>query len=468
MKSATGVDQDPARCPLQKWAGHESNVDLLAIVPDRLKLALPESHSHPSAGCASASLQEQPKTDSPLSLAQRPNDLGQHSGILHAYPLPARSEMASSLPYDVGASKSSKPAKGRLGTLTNELTVTSSADDGSESTLFRRRATTTNSATPGSLLDRRSKTATQPVQTFPKLQIHTDPSVLSKGHDAPQTHPVGRSSIPDDRPSAPIDIPIRKSRSSQPTTPLTGRERSFFPHSPKESHTPPAHSNDKGFTPSPNSHSSQSEREQFAHSPINRRNMRTDCGGASPRYTPSSPLSPTKPGQSIPSIAQQNAGPHSKNQHNSRQVKPLTIPTLPPYHPANYESRNPSPRTSRSAISSHGRQLSDAQKMLQRHQRDLVINATRTASLTNIKSPKRRPSSPRLNPRSSPGPITPLMLEGQTDYFLGGPNAAAASTSTSKGSEHRETVDRLIGGERDRIRHPERTEQHSPAVSPAA
>ncbi|KAL8733681.1 MAG: hypothetical protein Q9181_003497 [Wetmoreana brouardii] len=385
--------------------------------------------------------------------------------------------MASSLPYDVGGSDSSRPAKGRLGTLTNELTVTSSASCGSESTLLpRKRATTINSATPGSLLERRSKTATQSVQTassgsFPKLKIHTDPSLVSNGHDAPQTHPVDPSSILDDRPSVPIDIPIRKSRSSQPTTPLTGRERSFFPHSPKESHTPPAHSNDRGFTPSPDSQSqsSQSEREQFAQSPIHRRNMRTDCGGASPRYTPSSPLSPTMSIQSIPSISsitQQKARLHSRNQHNSRQVKPLTIPTLPPYHPANYESTGLSPRTSRPAISSHGRQLSDAQKRLQRHQRDLVINATRTASLNNTKSPKRRPSSPRLNPLSSPGPITPLMLEGQTDYFLGGPNAA--STSTSKSSERQEMVDRLIGVERDRIRHPERTEQHSPAASPAA
>lgn len=451
-----------------------SGVDLFLIVPFPLQHCLTRKPqpSNKIIGISSAKTVAHPTPSRTTRLSPTPNDLGLRSGIHDAYPLPGRSEMASSLPFGVGGSKSAKPAKGRLSILTNNDPV--KTPYGSEGTFsFRKRATTTNSATPESLLDRRSKIGSQ-LQTplsVPHLglKIQTDPSALFKTHDGPQTQPaLNQSSIIDDCPSAPIAIPIPKPRPSRPTTPLTGRERSFFPHSPKELHTPPEHSNNKGFTPSPGSlsQSSQSEREQFAHSPISRRSMRSNPGGASPMYTPSSPLSPTMPVHPNPSVTQHNARRHSSNQHHIRQPAPLAMSSLPPYHPANYESHHPSPRASRPASSSHGRQLSDAQKKLQRHQRELVINATRTAAPSTTKPPVPRPSSPRLDPLSSPGPITPLMLEGQTDYFLGGPSTA--STAGSKSSDRREMVERLIGVEKDRIRHPGTNEHHSPAVSPAA
>ncbi|KAL8971954.1 MAG: hypothetical protein Q9183_000803 [Haloplaca sp. 2 TL-2023] len=378
--------------------------------------------------------------------------------------------MSSSLPYDVGARKSSsKPTEGSLKTLKDRPPNTShgsKAPGGSSS--GRKRATTTVSATPGSLLDRRSKTGNSQLQapiSVPKLPVGLDVQTSS----AP-VQPITFLDQGDERRSAPIAIPIRKPpQSSHPVTPLTGRERSFFPHVLKDQHTPPKERSDKDFTPSPDSQSqaasSQSEQEQFAPSPVNRRNMRTDR--SSPMCTPSSPLSPTMPHHTMPSFGQHKARTLSGNQHGSRQSTPLAIPSLPPYHPANYESRQSSPRLPPSSSSAHARQVSELQKNMQRHQRALLINATRAAATpTTGKPPAHRPSSPRLNPMSSPGPITPLMLEGQTDYFLGGPNTSSASRS--KAGDRREMVDNLVNVERERIRHPRRDSSHSPAVSPAA
>ncbi|KAL8779140.1 MAG: hypothetical protein Q9194_001604 [Teloschistes cf. exilis] len=377
--------------------------------------------------------------------------------------------MASSLPHDVGSRGSkhySKPDKGRSSSLTADDAVKAShASDASLS--VRKRATTTNALTPGTLLDRRS-TIQGPV-SLSHLKIQTDPPASFQNWDySPPTQPVKKPPTVIKHQSSPIDIPTRKKQPSRPTTPLTGRERrSFFPHTLTDSHThtPPTNPNLKGFTPSPDSlsQSSQSEQEPFATSPINPRSMRNHRGGALPGYTPTSPLSPTRPARAIP--PEQETRRRLNDYQDLPRSTPLALPSLPPYHPANYESQKGSPQTSRPSSSSHGHQLSDAQKKLQRYQRELVVNATRTVSGSSTKTPLRRPSSPRLDPLSSPGPITPLALEEQTDYFVGGPNAR---TSAVKGNERREMAERLIGIERDRIRRPESAERHSPAVSPAA
>ncbi|KAL9583730.1 MAG: hypothetical protein Q9212_002536 [Teloschistes hypoglaucus] len=376
--------------------------------------------------------------------------------------------MASSLPHDVGSRGSkhySKPEKGRSNSLTADDAVKAShASDGSSS--VRKRATTTNALTSGSLLDRRS-TIQGPV-SLPHLNVQTDPSASFQNWDySPPTQPVRKPpTVIQHPPTLAIDIPIRKKQPSRPTTPLTGRERrSFFPPSLTDSHTPPTNPNVKGSTPSPDSpsQSSQSEQEPFATSPIIPRSMRNHRGGALPGYTPTSPLSPTGPARAIP--PEQETQRRLSNHLDPPRSTPLTIPSLPPYHPANYESHKGSSQTSRPSSSSHGHQLSDAQKKLQRHQRELVVNATRNVSRSSAMTPVRRPSSPRLDPLSSPGPITPLALEEQTDYFLGGPNARPSAV---KGNERRDMAEKLIGIERDRIRRPESAERHSPAVSPAA
>ncbi|KAL8889908.1 MAG: hypothetical protein Q9205_005114 [Flavoplaca limonia] len=323
-----------------------------------------------------------------------------------------------------------------------------------------RVLTETNAAVPAArqtLRDRRNITEQLPLSTsFPPT---ARPHIF-------HTHPA--PDLEKDFPSAPIDIPIVQA--SHPlSTPLTGRVNSFpfgsfFPNnldSPSEKTT------GKGLTPSPDSpsQSSQSEREHFAFSPSSRRSMKFEHEGTSPRYVPSSPLSTAEPVQPVPASHRPNARPSSSSKHGRRQPAPLTLPSLPAFHPANYEIGNSSPHSARPASSPHGRQASEAQRQYQENQRELILNYTRNAVRNSGKAQIPQPSSPRLNPLGSPGPITPLNLEGQNDYFVSG--ARKGSTSASKGKERREMVERMIGLERERIRYPERVERHSPAVSPA-
>ena len=377
--------------------------------------------------------------------------------------------MASSLPDDAGR-RTSKPVKKCSSTVSKGATFDSY---GSEDTLnWRKRATTVTD--PRSLLDRRSQPQ-GPCSVPHRLKIDCNTADFSIDHFIAHTQPApNNSSVLDYCPSAPIAIPSRNSQSSVPTTPLTGREPSFsFLRSPKTSNTSSKHnhSNSNGSTSSPDS-TSQSSRtgssghSRPAHSPVGQRTMKAQQGGASPLYTPSSPLSPTMLVRANPPLTGQNTRPKSHHQYSRGQPAPLAIPTLPPFHPANYESRTPSPRnTTRPFSPTQGRQLSDAQRKLQRFQRDIVINASRATGRTPAKSPMPRPTSPRLDPLGSPGPVTPLMLEGQGDYFLAG--SSTASASALKDGERRELAERMMAAERDRIAHPERAERHSPAVSPA-
>ncbi|KAL8818813.1 MAG: hypothetical protein Q9223_002630 [Gallowayella weberi] len=381
--------------------------------------------------------------------------------------------MASSLPHDVAGNKASTSSAGRrLHILTTaEALAPAHRSEGTLNVNARKWATTdTNAAFRGSrqsLLDRRSTG----LKADLSLDL-TDASQTPENQYYPprsQTLP-NHPSLPDGQKSTPVDIPIRKPRSSQPTTPLTGREPpepSFSKYCPGSSCTPPGNPNRKNSTSSPStgSESSQSKREPFIQSPMSQRSMRLSRGVASSIDTPSSRLSPTMPLESIPAVTQPGVRPPSTNKPSRRQPGMLTIPSLPAFHPANYESRTSMPRTSRLASSSHGHQLSDAQKKLQQHQHDLVVNYTRNAVRNNGKSPVAQPSSPRLNPLGSPGPITPLMLEGQSDYFVAG--SRKGSKSASKADERREMVERMIGLEKERIRQPGRVEARSPAVSPA-
>ncbi|KAI4127750.1 MAG: hypothetical protein LQ338_003061 [Usnochroma carphineum] len=376
---------------------------------------------------------------------------------------------SSLLPTNTGGHESARPFRARLNTVSASDAL--NTPYGPQDNLRQRQRATTDAASvvPGNLFDRRFKSGSQrqPPPTVPHLEDLRigDDSSKSPEDRAPYSQLSSiNTSLLDEHPSAPITIPSRKSPSSRPITPLTGREPSFFVHSAKQSHTPPQRTTSKDFTPSPDSRSqsSQSEQEPFAHSPFTRRSMKPDRGGASPMYRPSSPLSPTMATYSTSPLSQHRTRAQSGNTRSQVLPGPLAIPSLPPFHPANYESRNSSPRSSRPTSSSHGRQLSDAQKKILKNQRELVINATRTAA---AKSPLPRPTSPRLNPLGSPGPVTPLMLEGQSDYFLAGPGTT--SSSARKDTEGREILERLIAAEKDSMARAERADRHSPAVSPA-
>lgn len=362
-----------------------------------------------------------------------------------------------------------KPVRGRLNT-TSTTNVVNSLQYSGDSLRLRKRATTVDdSVVPEGLLHRRFNRQHAP-PSLSQLKISTSKPTenrYSHTQSAPNALP---EDVSGDRRSAPIKIPSRQSQPSKPTTPLTGRVPSFkFLASPKQSHTSltHTHSNQKGFTPSPDSqsYSSQSELSQSAQSPITRGMRKPDRTEPCPTYMPSL-LSPTMLAHQTSRSTPPDAQTHSHVQQGHSQPAPLTFPKLPPLHPANFESRTSSSRnTSHPGSATHAWQTSDAQRKLQRYQRDIVLSGTRTALLNTKKSPLAWPSSPRLDPLGSPGPVTPLMLGGQDDYFLAGPGTALRSKP--KESERRDLADRLIATERDRHLHPERFERHSPAVSPA-
>ncbi|KAF2087313.1 hypothetical protein K490DRAFT_65705 [Saccharata proteae CBS 121410] len=149
---------------------------------------------------------------------------------------------------------------------------------------------------------------------------------------------------------------------------------------------------------------------------------------------PTSTLSPRLDSLQIPSQAPRM---RTGRQHSSGPSG-LQLPSLPRFHPANFPSSNspsasgtpatnpnsPQPPTS---PRSQQRQYSEAQRQLYLYQRELIANATRTGMSTS----GTKPVSPRLNPLGSPGPVTPLELEGQGDYLSAGARNAGAANAQS-------------------------------------
>ncbi|KAI0403560.1 hypothetical protein F4802DRAFT_598954 [Xylaria palmicola] len=124
------------------------------------------------------------------------------------------------------------------------------------------------------------------------------------------------------------------------------------------------------------------------------------------------------------------------------------------YYPSNYERRkdekrgkNRRPTTSGSSLSSstksesqlptvnqpaatgHVRNESDAKRRLQQYQRDMIAQATIALNRGNTKEAlgsirsfgfnnMMKPSKPRLAPLGSPGPVTPMELEGTEQGYL--------------------------------------------------
>ncbi|KUI58970.1 hypothetical protein VP1G_06254 [Cytospora mali] len=181
------------------------------------------------------------------------------------------------------------------------------------------------------------------------------------------------------------------------------------------------------------------------------------------------------------------------------------------YYPSNYERRHNSsqnpPRTSRNSLrppsargpssvksdtavpqfnrtDSHGRSDSEATRRLQQYQRDMVAQAylatqkatqdlagkggaaaalaaasMHGAPLSRFQFPgtPHRPISPRLEPMGSPGPVTPLALEGADGYWGDRPRPVP---SPDAGRES-QAVARAMRAEGERHR---REGQHSPAV----
>ena len=268
-----------------------------------------------------------------------------------------------------------------------------------------------------------------------------------------------------DRPSSPIPIPPRQRQKSPPTAPLTARAHSpvnYFGCIKPRPHI------SESLTPYYTTSARRVSVSQPASSvPVVQRGFAAMVPQpASPLhgYTPTSPLSPTMQMQSL-------AG--ASRAKERRPVVKMNLPGLPKFHPANFPSsqnsdtRPSSPRHPRSVTSqprpSRG---SDAQQKLHQYQRELIANATQSSRSLLSESLSTKPDSPRLTPMRSPvDPMTPLALEGQSDYLKAGSSPSSPSFQEGDG---REMVERLVRRENERRRHPEaRSGSVSPAMSPA-
>lgn len=204
-------------------------------------------------------------------------------------------------------------------------------------------------------------------------------------------------------------------------------------------------------------------------SPVSTATRRMPSPRSSPALRPSSPLSagyksstgnthfdslqPPSPRQ----MHARNAGSSQRRAHNVS----LKLPALPRFHPANFPSGNSSLQVTPDGVASphgplspraHQRMLSDAQKHLYAYQREMV-------SVARASSPGRgdKPTSPKLAPLGSPGPVTPLELEGDGGYLVAG--ARSSGKDASSGPD--ELIESLIREEARRRQKP----GHSPSRS---
>ncbi|GIZ40975.1 hypothetical protein CKM354_000429400 [Cercospora kikuchii] len=164
----------------------------------------------------------------------------------------------------------------------------------------------------------------------------------------------------------------------------------------------------------------------------------------SPAMRPTSPLSPgyknsghfdgfqsppQRPMHSRTSSGQHHH--HSQQQQRRAPSNSLRLPSLPRFHPANFPSAQSS-LNSTPDVNSHAsspqppmsprqyqRLYNDAQKQLYFNHRELFSTAVGG-----------KPVSPRLQPLGSPGPVTPLELEGEEGYLIAGARSMNASAAT--------------------------------------
>lgn len=309
----------------------------------------------------------------------------------------------------------------------------------------------------------RSRTSAQSRQ--PPLQLHL-PSATVNASQSSKLLPTLVES-PTEKPSAPIDIPARKTAQghvSRPITPLTARApqgeyfTSWLKTEPRISESLTPYYSSRVTNHFENRDSSVSQRGSAPMNP------RSD----SSRYRPSSPLSSTT-SVPLPSI--------NSSQKPRMPPQSLKLTGLPKYHPANFTRgsslASPSTLSSRSVTSQlrPGRG-SDAKQQLLQYQRDIMNDTAKTSLSLASSSVIPNPNPPRLNPRKSPGgPMTPLILEGASDYLVAGSSSLPAGLKEGDG---RDFVERLVRRENERKSYPEARSGSvspalslSPAVSPA-
>ncbi|KAJ4305729.1 hypothetical protein N0V90_001260 [Kalmusia sp. IMI 367209] len=151
---------------------------------------------------------------------------------------------------------------------------------------------------------------------------------------------------------------------------------------------------------------------------------------------PSSPLSPRMDSLAIPSQARRRP-PLAHMRQSSSTAASLRLPSLPRFHPANFASSqgssaagtpatNPSSPQPPLSPRTHQKQYSDIQRQMYLYQQQLMANAARQARGTV------KPTSPKLIPLDSPGPVTPMELEGADGYLTAGMTTNDAAAHVEK------------------------------------
>ena len=300
----------------------------------------------------------------------------------------------------------------------------------------------------------------------PPLRLHLASESAALGVDAVTAQTISLPAY-QQAPSIPINIPPQSIDRDRVITPLTARieRETYFP---LHFGSPPSENSAGHLSPStypPSSANLRASQLDDDSPPSFDMSPHRDHPSV---YHPTSPLSSTSsaPIPIPPSLPSQ--------QRPRRPARHLNLPGLPKYHPANFptsDSNVPlSPRTVRN-LTSQPRVArgagSDAQQKLHQYQRDMIANASRT-STTSIVAPAlmAKPTSPRLLPEASPGPsMTPLTLEGQSDYLLAG---SQVHPSNLQSVQARDWVEKLVQKENERRAHPEaRSGSLSPGISPA-
>ncbi|KAI0975750.1 hypothetical protein F4678DRAFT_457103 [Xylaria arbuscula] len=134
--------------------------------------------------------------------------------------------------------------------------------------------------------------------------------------------------------------------------------------------------------------------------------------------------SPLPMGKYYPSNYEKRKGEKRRKNKNHRPA--VSEPTMP----ASVKSDTQVPVVNHTSAMSHTRTDSEARYRLQQYQRDMIAQATialnrgnASETLNSIRSlgftSAMKPSKPRLIPLGSPGPVTPMELEGSRDEYLG-------------------------------------------------
>ncbi|KAF2643910.1 hypothetical protein P280DRAFT_477354 [Massarina eburnea CBS 473.64] len=149
-------------------------------------------------------------------------------------------------------------------------------------------------------------------------------------------------------------------------------------------------------------------------------------------------FSPRMESLAIPSQQACRRPPFHSPQSSQGSAANLRLPQLPRFHPANFASSQNSsaagtpgtgPSSPQPPLSprAHQKQYSDIQRQMYAYQQQLMANAARQA-----RGPTAKPTSPRLNPLESPGPVTPMELEGADGYLTARMGSSDASSHVDK------------------------------------